>query len=166
MPAGRSNIASAPSKISSMLEWITSRFDPSAKTSTSNSRSIWMRSFPLWGRIHELRRASCGVSKIEFIQRSSPSNLFIGSPVRNSRMDSRGECMRECSDWTTIKTYQGPSSWEFEPLRLNDSRPKRFLAPQIAAPSPVRRRLPASSAGRFSTPWVPEDSRVRRSQWH
>ena len=45
---GRSSIASAPSKNSSMLEWITSLFDPSAKTSTNNSRSIWMRFFPLY----------------------------------------------------------------------------------------------------------------------
>ena len=59
MPAGRPSIASAPSKISSMLEWITSRFDPSAKISTSNSRSICKKSFPPWGRgLHELLRSN------------------------------------------------------------------------------------------------------------
>jgi alkanesulfonate monooxygenase SsuD/methylene tetrahydromethanopterin reductase-like flavin-dependent oxidoreductase (luciferase family) len=44
LPAGRSSIVSAPFKISSTLEWITSPFDPSAKTSTSNSGFICKKS--------------------------------------------------------------------------------------------------------------------------
>src|SRR5262249_17819259 len=50
MLAARSNTVSALSKISLTQEWITSRFAPSAKTSTNNSGFIWRKFFPLWDR--------------------------------------------------------------------------------------------------------------------